>query len=49
MPLSSAVVRKTSLPQMMGEDQPSPATAVFHFTFSVALHFSGSSAPVDMP
>src|SRR5918997_1593536 len=38
---SIAVVRKTLLPQTIGEEWPRPGTAAFHLRFLVALHSTG--------
>jgi hypothetical protein len=41
-------VRKTRSPQTMGDDQPSPGTAVFHLA-SAAFHYSGKSFSLEIP
>src|SRR6185295_7974827 len=46
---SSAVVRKIFLPQTIGDEWPSPSIGVFHLTFFVSLHSSGSPFSADTP
>ena len=42
VPSSVAVVSQTCAPQITGEDHALPWMAVFHFTCSVSLNFTGS-------
>src|SRR6185436_20873480 len=48
-PPSVAAVTKTLSPQTMGDDQPSPGSAVFQATFVDASHFRGRSASSTRP
>src|SRR6185295_9018497 len=48
-PPSIAVVRKTFLPQMIGDEKPSPGIATFQSTFFVSLHSVGRFFSVEMP
>ena len=42
-------VMKTVSPQTIGDDHPCPGRSIFHFTFSVADHFSGTLPPGATP
>src|SRR5688500_3888348 len=44
VPFGFAVLNQIRFPSDTGEDHARPCTAVFHATFSVSDHFSGSSA-----
>src|SRR5688500_5945402 len=44
LPVGTAVWIKIWSPQTIGVPVPRPGTLTFHFTFSVALHFTGGSA-----
>jgi hypothetical protein len=46
---SIEVVRKTRLPQTIGDEWPLPEISVFHLTFFVALHSVGRLVSAEMP
>ena len=45
----TAVVRKTWLSQMIGDESPLPGTSTFHLTFLVGLHSIGGVALGAVP
>src|ERR1700752_54132 len=46
---STAVVRKTLLPQTMGDECPRPSIGIFHLMFFVGLHSCGRFFSSDTP
>ena len=47
--VTTALTTKTLSPEMIGEPEPRPGIATFHFTFSVSLHCVGGLASSDPP